>query len=113
MKKIKPATIALIKSLIIMLIVASFVILTFTACSSTTINKNQNEIKESNRFKYIETMTIGSRMFIDVYYDTETGVVYQHFCRGNGGGGPIPVYKANGELLTYEEYIENQNGGLE
>ena len=113
MKKIKPATISLIKSLIITLIIASFVILTFTACSSAIINKDQNKTEEFNRFKYIETVVMTNTSFIEIYYDTETGVVYQYFSHGSYGGASIPIYKANGELVTYEEYIANQNGGLE
>ena len=101
------------KKLICILLI-SLVIFATVGCDNTSLNAHIEP--DADRFEvlpYEEDLSI-SGFYANITYlrDTKTDIIYTFIIRGTGNGrmgGLCPLYNADGEPMTYEEFMEEMN----
>lgn len=74
-----------------------------TGCDDIQQENREPKPDLSDRFEEIDTMNLSGDNYITVYYDKETGVMYQ-FIDGYKAGGLSVMYNPDGTVMIYNKY---------
>ena len=75
----------------------------FTGCDDVQQENQEPKPNLSDRFEEIDTVFLTNDTYITVYYDKQTGVMYQ-FIDGYKAGGASVMYNSDGTVMIYDKY---------
>jgi hypothetical protein len=101
------------KFLLVFVIFCIVLSISLCSCDNTdTENKNSSKLDLIRISRHDDYGAEGVIDWIEYYYHKDTGVVYMYVVNSNGNGisgGIAPLYKADGTIMTYEEFMQNEN----